>query len=571
MGGRSGWTCGGVAVALLVGLLAGSSAHAAPRPEAAQPTQTLEAEVVDELNRARADPKAYGELLRRTPGALTAETFEFLQRQPPRPPLALDGRLAAAAARHAAEQGRLGGTSHTGADGSRPRERMQAQGVQTSIYAELIGVEQRRARQVVAQLIVDPPGPAHPHRIDIFDPMLKIAGAGCGPNARFGFMCVVDLASAPMGAGEPAAQAQAQPMGSTAGHAVPDEVLVELAGGGALTPEALAAGARLELTERFTSALTGETLALFHIPDQRTPATAAEALGRQAGVLGAQPNFLFDSAQAAEPQGPGQYAAKSLRLAQAHQLARGDHVLVGVVDSQVDGAHPELKGAIAGSFDAVGGAARPDSHGTGVAALIAGHGRLTGSAPAARLLVARAFRQGGAAQGTSFTVVRSLDWVAAHGARVVNMSFAGPRDPALGRELEAAARKGIVLVAAAGNGGAGSPTLYPAGEPMVIAVGATDAQDRPFAASSRGPHVSLGAPGADLFTAAAAGAYQVSSGTSLSAAEVSGVVALMLQRKPTLSPQEIRRTLAATARPVPGGLPLVDAYAAASAVAPPGR
>ena len=561
--------------ALWLGLLAAAllvpvAARAAPRALATQPSAAIDAQIVDELSRARADPRAYAEVLRRLPrSAQTSEAIDFLERQPARPPLSLDPRLSAAAAGHTAEQGRLGQVSHTGADGSRPRDRMQAQGVQTSVYAELVSLGQRRAADVVAQLIVDPPGPAHPHRLDIFDPFLKVAGAACGPNAKYGVMCFVDLAAAPLAAGEPTgtAVATALPSGSTAGHAVPDEVLVELSGGAA--PEALAAQAHLELSDRFTSALTGETVALLHVPDQRTPTIAAQALAGQPGVVGAQPNFLFDLADSALAQGPGQYAAERLRLAQAHQLARGDRVLVGVVDSQVDTAHPELKGAIAASFDAVGGAARPDSHGTGVAALIAGHARLTGSAPAARLLVARAFKQGGAAQGTSFTVLKGFDWAAAHGARIINMSFAGPRDAALGRELEAAARKGIILVAAAGNGGPGSPTLYPGGEPTVIAVGATDAQGRPFAASSRGPHVRLAAPGVDLLTAAAGGAYQVSSGTSLAAAEVSGVVALMVQRKPSLGPDEGRRMLAATAQsPQPGGLAVVDAYRAAAAAAP---
>jgi uncharacterized protein YkwD len=565
--------------ALLAAALSPSArAAAAPRPEAGSPTGTLESEVVAELNRARADPKAYGEMLRRLPGSgVTSEALEFLARQPARPAVTLDPRLAAAAARHATDQRGVAQVGHTGADGSRPRDRMQAQGVITTIYAELISVEQRRAPQVVAQMIVDPPGPAHPHRSDVFDPFLKVAGAGCGPNAKYGFICVIDLSAAPMAPSERASTAQAAlpPSGSTAGHSVPDEVLIELAGPASAAPDALgalAARAHLELTDRFTSTLTGETLALLHIPDQRTPAAAAEALSREPGVLGAQPNFLFDLAQSADGEGPGGYAAKKLRLSEAHALARGERVLIGVVDSQVDATHPELKGAIAGSFDAVGGAARPDSHGTGVAALIAGHGRVMGSAPAARLLLARAFRQGGAAQGTSFTIVKAFDWAAAHGARVINMSFSGPRDPALHRELEAANRKGVVLVAAAGNGGPNSPAFYPAAEPMVIAVGATDAQDRPFAAASGGPHVSLAAPGVDLFAAAAAGAYQVSSGTSLSAAEVSGVVALMLQRRPALAPDEVRRTLTATARPLPsGGAALVDAYRATAAAGPPGR
>ena len=95
-----------------------------------------------------------------------------------------------------------------------------------------------------------------------------------------------------------------------------------------------------------------------------------------------------------------------------------------------------------------------------------------------------------AGQGTTFTILKSLDWSAAKGARVINMSFAGPRDAVLEKAFVAARQKGIVLIAAAGNAGPKSPPLYPAADPNVIAVAATDAQDRIFPASNRGPHIS---------------------------------------------------------------------------------
>ena len=141
-----------------------------------------------------------------------------------------------------------------------------------------------------------------------------------------------------------------------------------------------------------------------------------------------------------------------------------------------------------------------------------------------------------------------MDWAAAHGARVINMSFAGPPDPAIHRALEAAHRKGIVLVAAAGNAGAKSPPLYPAADPMVIAVSATDADDKLFDPSNRGRHITVAAPGAQILVAAPDSSYDVSSGTSYSAAEVSGIVALMIQRKPDLTPDQVRSILRATAK-----------------------
>ena len=128
------------------------------------------------------------------------------------------------------------------------------------------------------------------------------------------------------------------------------------------------------------------------------------------------------------------------------------------------------------------------------------------------------------------------------------MSFAGPPDPALHRSLAAAHKKGIVLVAAAGNAGPKSPPLYPAADPDVIAVTATDADDKLFAQSNRGRYIAVAAPGAQILVAIPDGGYEVSSGTSYSAAEVSGIVALMLERKRDLSPDKVRDILLATAK-----------------------
>ena len=88
------------------------------------------------------------------------------------------------------------------------------------------------------------------------------------------------------------------------------------------------------------------------------------------------------------------------------------------------------------------------------------------------------------------------------------------------------------MIAAAGNAGPKSPPLYPAANPNVIAVSATDAHDRLFAASNRGGHIALAAPGVDIFLPAPDGKYQMTSGTSFSAAYVSGLAALMMERNP---------------------------------------
>jgi subtilisin family serine protease len=127
------------------------------------------------------------------------------------------------------------------------------------------------------------------------------------------------------------------------------------------------------------------------------------------------------------------------------------------------------------------------------------------------------------------------------------MSFAGPNDPQIALGLAAAQRKGVVLVAAAGNLGPKSPPLYPAADPNVIAVTATDVQDQLLAVASRGRHIAVAAPGVDILAPAPGGGYQLSTGTSIAAAQVSGVAALLLELQPGLKPDALRKILLSTA------------------------
>jgi subtilisin family serine protease len=173
-------------------------------------------------------------------------------------------------------------------------------------------------------------------------------------------------------------------------------------------------------------------------------------------------------------------------------------------------------------------------------------------------------------------ILKALDYAAAHGAQIINMSFAGSKDALIERAIAATAAKGIVMIAAAGNAGPKSPPLYPAANAEVIAVSATDAQDKLFAASNRGGHIAISAPGVDIFLPVPDEKYQMMSGTSFSAAYVSGVAALLLERNPALKPAEVRAVLMQTARDLgaPGrddlfGAGEADAYAAVSAIGAP--
>jgi subtilisin family serine protease len=269
-----------------------------------------------------------------------------------------------------------------------------------------------------------------------------------------------------------------------------------------------------------------------------------------------QPNYVYERKDDHSRQehsrigSQDQYVLTKLRIKEAHRLATGARIKIAVIDSEIDATHPELQGAVETELKVVGDSAGPDKHGTAIAGAIVSHGDLLGVAPAARILAVRAFSDAG---GTTLTITRSIDWSFQSGARIINMSFAGPKDPLLHREVTAAYNRGVILVAAAGNAGTDSPPMYPAAYPEVIAVTATDFDDRVLQQANTGRYVAIAAPGVEIVAPHPGGTYQFSTGTSIAAAHVSGVAALLLERNPRLRPDEIRSILVATADKVKTG------------------
>ena len=302
--------------------------------------------------------------------------------------------------------------------------------------------------------------------------------------------------------------------------------------------------------------LIGIKLYRWRVNGGRSVAATVAAIEKESLVATAQPNYVFTLQQDTLKNSSGtggdaaQYVLGKLQIEQAHQIATGKDVAIAIIDSKVDDTHPDLKGTIAEQFDPAGGEDKPHPHGTAIAGAIAAHGKLLGIAMGPRLLTARAFDSTpGQAKGTSFAIYKSLQWAADNGARIVNMSFAGPPDPLLHRLLATAYEKGMVLIAAAGNVGPNSPPLYPAADPNVIAVTATDYNDGLFRSANRGPYIAVAAPGVDVIALAPGGSYQITSGTSIAAAHVSGIAALLLEEKPSLKPSDIRTIITTTAKP----------------------
>jgi subtilisin family serine protease len=368
------------------------------------------------------------------------------------------------------------------------------------------------------------------------------------------------------------------PSTATISLSFPNELLAEI--DGSMSDEqvrALAQRHGLALVESQNFPLIGATIGLFRITNGRPLDAARRDFAADGSVREVQLNWRY-RLQQTKPltEGdPAQYAVSKLKLPQAHTLAHGMNVTIAVIDSGIDASHPELANSISDNFDALGSKEGPHVHGTGIAGAIAAHGRLMGSAPEARIIAIRAFASAqGGAESSSYVVIKSLNYAVLHGAQIINMSFAGPKDMLIERAIAATAARDVVLVAAAGNAGAKSPPLFPAANPNVIAVSGTDSQDRLFTASNRGVHIALAAPGTDIFLPATDQKYQMTSGTSFSAAYVSGIAALLLERNPALKPSEVRAILTTTARDLgaPGkdelfGYGQADAFAATTAAA----
>ena len=250
----------------------------------------------------------------------------------------------------------------------------------------------------------------------------------------------------------------------------------------------------------------------FRITDGKTVRDIIQQLASIQIVALAQPNYFFladqkrrsrtsrgDPAQQGDaPIHPAE--AQARRCAPPRQRHQRP---IAVIDLEIDAAHPDLLGVIAQRFSAVGAPEKPHAHGTGMAGAIASRQRVIGIAPCSRLIAVHAFStKAASAESTTFNILKGIDWAVSQGARIINMSFAGPKDPSLERTLKSAYDKGVVLIAAAGNAGPKSPPLYPGADPNVIAVTATDADDKLFVGANRGKYVAVAAPGVDILVPA---------------------------------------------------------------------
>lgn len=221
----------------------------------------------------------------------------------------------------------------------------------------------------------------------------------------------------------------------------------------------------------------------------------------------------------------------------------GAGVKIAVIDSGIDMHHPDLKLAGGISFAPYSSSYDDDDgHGTHVAGIIAGQGKedgMEGIAPGSKLYAVKYLNQAG--DGGISELLQSIEWCIDHHMDIINMSFVFDNDILpIHEEMNAAYHHGILLVAAAGNGGADSHVMYPAAYSSVIAVSAVNNDNHISSFSSRGKAIEFAAPGFQIYSTYYHHSYAVLNGTSMAAAFVTGVLALIEEANPSFSAEEVR-------------------------------
>jgi hypothetical protein len=191
--------------------------------------------------------------------------------------------------------------------------------------------------------------------------------------------------------------------------------------------------------------------------------------------------------------------------------------------------------------------ASSETHGTSVLSMLIGtEARAPGLVPEARVIAVDVFsRQNGDERTDAATLIRAIDLLAQRGVRVANLSLAGPRNTVLAAMLEQVAQDGMLVVAAAGNGGPTADPAWPAASRHVLAVTAVDAFGRIYRRAQRGPHIDVAAPGVEVWAAASIRGVRARTGTSYATPWATAAAAIIMAQDAELTPAEAIQRLGA--------------------------
>lgn len=310
---------------------------------------------------------------------------------------------------------------------------------------------------------------------------------------------------------------------------------------------------------------------------QTSPTGEREAYARLLAdprVAFVEPNYRMHLMQTPnDPIYGREYWTRNMNLEPAWDITTGSpNVTIGIVDVGVYGDHPDLKGKLLPGFNFVDNTTdtKDDSatqHGTVVTLLAAARGNdgfgQAGVAWDVKVLPVKVINSEG--DGNSRWVANGIHWAADHGATVINLSLGGPEySQSVAREIGYARSKNITVIAAAGN--EPNERDFPADDPNVITVGASDQNNNYADFTSAVNKVDVAAPGVKIvaYVPELSADLRVTSGTSFSAPLVTGLIALMQSARPGLRQEDALAILRNTARDI--GTPGPDAQSGAGLV-----
>lgn len=321
-------------------------------------------------------------------------------------------------------------------------------------------------------------------------------------------------------------------------------------------------------------------------------AGVASALALKPDVVYAEPDqpihlddsvAHFSSSASATSTSTSNWALNDIQATEAWKLGTGSGVVVAVLDTGVSATHPDLANRVLPGWNFIqndANASDDAGHGTFVAGLIAGSTQSgpTGVAPGASILPVKILDASGVGSTASF--VAGINYAVNSGARIINVSASGASDStALDDALSFAESRGVLVVASSGND-ANEQNPYPAAISTVLAVSASDRDDKLAGFSSFGPYVDLAAPGVDIssswWSLSGGDGHATASGSSASAPLVAGAAAIVAGLRPDASAATLREIITESAKDIesPGidaktGFGLLDAYTAAQIASPP--
>ncbi|OWV08604.1 type VII secretion-associated serine protease mycosin [Micromonospora wenchangensis] len=275
-----------------------------------------------------------------------------------------------------------------------------------------------------------------------------------------------------------------------------------------------------------------------------------------------------------------QWHLRYLKTTEAQSISQGEGIVVALPDTGVS-PHPDLSDNLLPGVDLVTGEGvghrDRDGHGTGMAGLIAAHGKgrkgALGVAPKAKILPIYVSPEG---ESTANTMAAGIEFAARQGAKVICISSGGPANDRLRAAVKTALQADVVIVAAAGNTPDDSTVTYPAAVDGVLAVGGIGRDGKHAPISVSGPEIDVVAPAVDIYSTSINGRYRKGTGTSDATAIVAGAAALVRSKYPYLPAAEVIHRLTATAvdKGPPGrddeyGYGVIDLVAALTADVPP--